>query len=202
MELTCFLEKVASATPTPGGGSVSAMAGALSASLVAMVSGLSSRGEAFRKEEMRKIRREALTLQKRLFLAIEEDAGSFDAVMDALRLPKETGNEKTRRRKAIQKAYQNATVVPRRVCQASIRLLELGGVLLSKGNPNAWSDTGVAIGVAKASLEGGLLNVRINRGAIVDQRVRKEMGLWIKGIERKRDKLLAPIEKQMMARSV
>ena len=90
MELTCFLEKVASAAPTPGGGSVSAMAGALSASLVAMVSGLSSRGEAFRKEEMRKIRREALTLQKRLFLAIEEDAGSFDAVMKAFRLPKET----------------------------------------------------------------------------------------------------------------
>jgi len=87
MELKRFLEKVAANTPTPGGGSVSALAGASSASLVAMVAGLSSKKGKARLKGMEEIRKKALTIQKRLFRAMDEDSKSFDALIKAFRLP-------------------------------------------------------------------------------------------------------------------
>src|SRR3990172_2273984 len=119
MDMRRFLEKLSSGTPTPGGGSASALAGALSASLIAMVAGLTSE-----KKGMKELRRKALTLQGKLFKAISEDAASFDKVIEAYRQKKETEKERRIRQKAIQKAYRNATVPPRLVCQHSMELLD------------------------------------------------------------------------------
>jgi len=88
MELKRFLERLSSNTPTPGGGSASALAGALSASLVAMVAGLSSKKGKTKKKGMEEIKKNALSIQKRLFQAINEDSKSFDVVIKAFRLPK------------------------------------------------------------------------------------------------------------------
>lgn len=88
MEIKRFLEKLSSDTPTPGGGSASALAGALSASLVAMVAGLSSRKNKAKMKEMEGIRRKGLCIQERLVRAMDEDSKSFEAVLKAFLLPR------------------------------------------------------------------------------------------------------------------
>jgi formiminotetrahydrofolate cyclodeaminase len=192
MEIKRFLEKVASATPTPGGGSASALAGALSASLVAMVAGLSPKQK--RLEGMKK---RALTIQRRLFQAMAEDAESFDAVMRAYRLPKHTEKDRLVRAKAIQEAYRKAIPPPRLVCQESIELLEYSYHLILKGNPNAISDAGVAAFLADAALKGGLVNVSINLGRIRDELFRKKMQSFSVKLEKKRSQIMTKIQKAL-----
>src|SRR5512139_195843 len=135
MEIKGFLDEVASSSPTPGGGSASALAGALAASLVGMVAGLSPK-----QKGMKKIRNRALILQKRLFRAVEEDAKSYQGVLKAFRLPKNTEKEKLRRARAIQRAFVKATVTPQLVTRLSLELLELCLIAVREGNRNAVSD--------------------------------------------------------------
>ena len=193
MEMKEFLEKLSSDRPTPGGGSASALAGAASASLVAMVAGLSSRkGQAGRKgmEEMRK---KALAFQERLFQAIDEDSKSFDAVLKAFRLSRNSEKERLRRTKEIQKAYQKATLTPQLVCQHSLQLLEYSKTLILRGNPNAISDSGVAAFLADAALAGGLLNIGINLAAVTDKTFAKKMNVLMRNWARKRNQLMKAI---------
>ena len=169
MEFERFLEELSSGRPTPGGGSASALAGAVSASLVAMVAGLSLRKNQSGHKEMEEIKKKALAIQKRLFRAVEEDSKSFEAVMKAFRLPRNSERERQRRSREIQKAYQKATLTPQLVCQHSLQLLEYSKILIIKGNPNAISDAGVAAFLADAAIGGGLLNIEINLAALTDK---------------------------------
>jgi len=190
MEIKQFLDQLASATPTPGGGSAAALAGALSASLVAMVAGLSfGRGE-LKEKEAKEIKKRALAIQKRLLRAVDEDARSFDGVMAAFRLPKATEKERLHRSRVIQRAYRKATVTPRVVCEESIQLLQFCNTLGLKGNPNAWSDTGAGAFLANAALQGGILNIRINLTSIQDGPFKKKMEGLIARLQKKRDRLL------------
>jgi formiminotetrahydrofolate cyclodeaminase len=193
MELKRFLEKLSSDTPTPGGGSASALAGALSASLVAMMAGLSSKKGKTKKKGMGGIRRRALSIQKRLFQAIDEDSKSFDAVIKAFRLPRNSEKERLHRVREIQKAYQNATLTPQRVCQQSLQLLEYSKTLILKGNPNAISDAGVAAFLADAALAGGLLNIGINLVAVTEKTFAKKMNFLMQRWARKRNQLMRAI---------
>ena len=192
MEMKKFLEQLSSDRPTPGGGSASALAGAISASLVAMVAGLSSKNQTGQKE-MEEIKNTALALQKRLFRAIAEDSKSFDAVMKAFRLPRNSERERLRRSREIQKAYQKATLTPRLVCQRSLQLLEYSKTLILKGNPNAISDAGVAAFLADAALAGGLLNIGINLAAVTDKTFGKKMNILMRNWARKRNQLMKAI---------
>lgn len=194
MEIIQFLEKLSSATPTPGGGSASALAGALSASLVAMVARLSPK-----QKRIADIRRRSLVIQKRLHRAIKEDAESYEAVLKAFRLPKRTENERLIRTKAIQKAYQEATVTPQWVSEQSVKLLEYSHILILKGNPNAISDAGVAAFLADTALKGGLLNIAINLGAVRDQAFRKKMGLLAGKLEKRRNQIMESIQEALGA---
>ncbi len=195
MEIERFLEALSSDRPTPGGGSASAMAGALSASLVAMVAGLSCKGRGIQTREMREIRRKARAIRLKLTRAIEEDAGSYEAVLKAFRLSKEGEKERRYRSRRIQAAYQGATVTPQKVCELSLRLLEFSKILLARGNRNAFSDTGVAAYLADTAMGGGLLNVRINLGSIRDEKFRKGKEKMISDLSRKRDRLISAIQK-------
>jgi len=189
MEIKRFLEKLSSDTPTPGGGSASALAGALSASLVAMVAGLSSRKNEAKKKGMEGIRKKGLSIQNRLFQAIDEDSKSFDAVIKAFHLPKNSEKERLRRAREIQKAYRKATLTPRLVCQQSLQLLEYSRTLILKGNPNAISDAGVAAFLADAAFTGGLLNINVNLAAVTEKAFAKKMNILMKNWARKRNQL-------------
>ncbi len=193
MDLKQFLDDVASDSPTPGGGSASALAGALSASLIAMVAGLSLKKEKGKEKEMRGIKKKAMALQKRLLLAVDEDAKSYDAVIRAFRLPKATERERLSRVRAIQKAYQKATVTPQLVCKLSIQLMEYSRFLILKGNPNAISDTGVAAFLADAALAGGLLNIGINLVPVTDKVFIKKMRSMMAGWAKQRNRLMGEV---------
>jgi formiminotetrahydrofolate cyclodeaminase len=198
MKLERFLEKMSSDTPTPGGGSASALAGALSASLVAMVAGLSSKKDETKRKGMEGIRKKGLSIQKRLFRAIDEDSNSYDAVLEAFRLPRSSEKERLRRVKEIQRAYQRATLTPQLVCQQSLQLLEYSKTLILKGNPNAISDAGVAAFLADAAFAGGLLNIKINLVAVTEKVFVKKMNILMRTWARRRNQVMKAILKRLV----
>jgi formiminotetrahydrofolate cyclodeaminase len=193
MEMKKFLEKLSSDTPTPGGGSASALAGALSASLVAMVAGLFFKKGKIEQRGMVEIRKKALTIQKRLLQAVDEDSKSYDAVIRAFRLSRDSEKERLHRVREVQKAYRNATLTPRLVCERSLQLLAYSKILILKGNPNAISDAGVAAFLADAAIAGGLLNIGINLVAISEKTFAKKMNLLMRSAARKRNDLMKAI---------
>ena len=198
MKLKRFLEKLSSDTPTPGGGSASALAGALSASLVAMVAGLSSKKDETKRKGMEGIKKKGLSIQKRLFRAIDEDSNSYDAVLEAFRLPRSSEKERLRRVKEIQRAYQRATLTPQLVCQQSLQLLEYSKTLILTGNPNAVSDAAVAAFLADAAFAGGLLNIKTNLVAVTEKVFVKKMNILMRTWARRRNQVMKAILKKLV----
>ncbi len=193
MEIRRFLEKLSSDTPTPGGGSASALSGALSAALVAMTAGLSLKKGKLKREEAEKTRKDALAVQRKMLRAVTEDAKSYEAVLRAFRLPKDSQKKRYIRTKAIQKAYQGATAIPQLVAQQSLQLMNYSKILILKGNPNAVSDAGVAAFLADTALTGGLLNIGVNLVSVTDKTFLKKMNLLMKQLARKRNRLMRDI---------
>jgi formiminotetrahydrofolate cyclodeaminase len=118
-------------------------------------------------------------------------------VIKAFRLPKEEEKERLYRSRMIQKAYQNATITPQKVCELSLRLLEISRVLLMRGNRNAFSDAGVAAYLANAAAGGGLLNMRINLISIKDRAFAKEKERLLRQFSKSRDRLMSAIAKEL-----
>lgn len=160
-----FLDDLASAAPTPGGGSAAALAAAAGAALVALVARLSERQAG---EAAARIRDRADDLRRTLAGLIETDARAFDAVMAAYRLPRGTEDEKSRRREAVQTALSHAAEVPLQVSTLAVAVLQAAADLTESANPNAVSDLGVAAALAAAGVEGARLNVLINVKSISD----------------------------------
>lgn len=169
--LTQFLERLASSDPTPGGGTASAISGAMAGGLLAMVCRLST-GKGGDDAAFAKTLADVEEQRRALLDLAVRDAEAFDGVMRARRLAKETPDEKARRAAAIQEALMHAADVPLDVASRAVGLLELATSLAGTGNPNAVSDVGVAALLAHASVHGALLNVRINLQAIKDSTAR------------------------------
>ena len=189
MSLVDFGEALASDAATPGGGSASALAGALAASLVGMVARMT--------EGMEGVAAEADAAREELLALVDEDARAFDRVMAAFRLPKGTDEEKAARTEAIQRGYEAATEPPARVCARALRVLELAAEVAERGNPNAVSDAGVAALLAESALVGAALNVRINVASIKDAGFRREhedaASAAVTGARELREKALAQV---------
>ncbi len=170
MRITEFLEKTASKDPVPGGGSISALAGAAAASLVEMVANLTRGRKGFEdvSEEMESISRKAARYRERLTDAIDADSAAYGKVMDAFRMPRDTDAEKGARSRAIQEALRLAAEVPLAVAKDALGILPLAETVLKKGNPNALTDGLVGVMMAKTATLGALNNVRINLASIND----------------------------------
>jgi len=197
MDIKRFLDKLASDDPTPGGGSASALAGAMSAALIGMVAGLTMRKETSKHKEMMLIKERHRRTQKRLLCAVDEDAQSYQEVLKAFRLPKHTEKEKNARRRRIEKAFKNATVTPELVSHFAVILLQDSYTVITKGTPNALSDAGVGAFLADTALKGGLMNIEINLGSIKDRVFVKEKKALIRNFENKRQRLMAKISKSL-----
>ncbi len=171
MTVSELLEKTAASTPVPGGGSLSAMAAAVGAALAQMVAGLTAGRKAFAAvtPEMNALADMARRLQADLLADMDRDAEAYTAVMTAYRLPRETAEEKVRRTDAIQRATREAARVPLAVAEKALEVMMLAGTALAKGNPNAMSDGAVGAMLARAALQGALLNVKINLQGIQDE---------------------------------
>ena len=169
-----------SSDPTPGGGSASALSGAVGASLLAMVARL-AKPQATSDDDVSRLaaagdRCTDLALQ--LERLVDRDTEAYDMVVAAYRLPKGTDGEKAARTAGIQTALQAATEAPLEVMRLCREALGLAPLVGSLGNPNASSDVKVATGLLHAGLEGARENVEINLGSVKDaayvQRVREE----------------------------
>jgi len=193
MDIKRFLDKLASDDPTPGGGSASALAGAMSAALIGMVAGLTLKKDKSKQKEMMMIRERSRQMQKRLLQAVDEDARSYQGVLKAFRLSKNTEKEKIYRSRAIEKAFKNATDTPQLVCHFALLLLEDSYTLIVKGAPNALSDAGVGAFLADTALKGGLMNIEINLGSIKDKAFVKAKKALIKNLEKRRQSLMGKI---------
>jgi len=166
-----FIEQVQSKEPTPGGGSVAALGGALGAALGEMVCRLTIIRKQYAKvkPEFQEIRKKLDLLRNELTFLIEKDAQSFDEVMVAMKKPKSNEHEIKIRDAAIEEATKRAASVPVEVIEKAVEVMELLPAVAEKGNVNSVSDAGVANLMAKAAIEGAALNVRINLGGIADK---------------------------------
>ena len=166
-----FLDHLASASPTPGGGTAAAVAGAMSAALAAIFGRLTASREKYAAVEgrMREIIGEAEKARANLVLLAQRDQEAFDRVMEAYGMPKASPEEKERRAEAIQRALKEATRIPLETLEEAAALQELAADALEFGNANARSDAGAAWHLAEAAFQGALLNVRINLEGIKDR---------------------------------
>ncbi|RME27632.1 MAG: glutamate formimidoyltransferase [Deltaproteobacteria bacterium] len=165
-----FVDTLASRAPAPGGGSVAALCGALSAGLVAMVGQLTTgkKGYEAQAEAQNDAAVAAQALKEGFLADIDADTAAFNGIMAAFALPKGTPEEKRARRAAIQAATREAIEVPLRVLERTVQALPLIEVAL-QGNDNARSDAAVAALTARACAEGAFYNVRINLGSFRDE---------------------------------
>ena len=159
-----------SAEPTPGGGSAAALAGALGASLLAMVAGL-PKSRATTEEDAQRLnaageRCTALALE--LETLVDRDSEAYNLVMGAYKRPKATDEEKAARSAAIQAAFREAIAAPLAVMRACAAAAEQGVVVAALGNPSASSDMQVGLELLSAALRGARLNVEINMESLKD----------------------------------
>ena len=168
MKLTDFADLLASEAPAPGGGSVSALCGALSASLSAMVANLTFDKKGFEKHKsaMEGIADRAQKLKAGFLLAVDDDMKAFNKIIEARRMAKGSDEEKQARENAIFAANKEAIAVPMQVLKNCRQALELAEVVIQDGNPNSLSDAGCAVLNAVAAAEGAYMNVLINASGL------------------------------------
>lgn len=165
-----FLEVLASGDPTPGGGSAAAFTAAEAAALVAMVGRVTvgKKGYSAVESRMWQMIEQADGLRNELTDAINQDAEAFIGFMQALKLPKYTEEEISRRESVMEKATLDAAIVPHRVAGLTMQVLQLALDAIEHGNVNAISDAASAAHLAIAAVRSAGLNVKINRNSLKD----------------------------------
>lgn len=187
LTVQAFLDELASARATPGGGSASALAAAMGAAMVSMACNLTIGREKFKEveAELQAVLAQAEHLRRELTAAVDEDTAAYDAVSAAYKLPKSTDAEVVARTAAIQAALRGATDVPLKVARAAATLLPLTEIAQRKANPNVASDARVAEMLARAGRDGAIANVEINLGSLHDtdyvMQMRAELDLLVAG---------------------
>lgn len=191
-----FIEETASGAPTPGGGSVSALAGALGAALASMVGELTLKkeegGEA--KLDMQGKVRICSDLMDSLKNGVEEDTNAFNKVMDAYRMPKTTDDEKSLRSAAIQEALKDAAEAPYETALNCIDVMNMSLDMLKSGSKNASSDAAVAGFLGYAGLNGAIYNIKLNLNSIKDLEYTGSMRLKVEQLLEEGDVLLAKVK--------
>ncbi|RLF29059.1 MAG: hypothetical protein DRN14_02985 [Thermoplasmata archaeon] len=195
-----FVKELASATPSPGGGSASAEAGAMAAALVAMVAGLTSRRRKYAdvKDLMLSLRQEAMGLVDEFLELRRRDAQAFEALLAARRMRRWSRDEVESRERALIEASRKASEVPLRVMELSARVLEMASVLAEKGLKSAISDVGTAIELARSAAMGAFLNVAINCSGVPELEDLLEKGRELKeAVQRLYEGSIARVEEGM-----
>ena len=172
-----FAEETASESPAPGGGSISAYMGALSAALGTMVANLSAHKAGWddRWEEFSDYAVQGNELMEKLLHLVDEDTEAFNRIMAVFAMPKGTEAEKAEREKAMEAATLYATEVPLRTLETAYQVFPLLKAMASKGNPASASDAGVGALAARAAVRGALLNVQINAAQLKNREKAEEL---------------------------
>jgi formiminotetrahydrofolate cyclodeaminase len=162
--LNDYLEVAASAAPTPGGGSVSAIVATNAAAMVAMVANLTIGKKNYEEhnDEAVEIAAAANKIIENLKELTGRDMAAFATFVKAWKMPAETAGEKEAKAKANEDAAQNASTIPMEISKACLEVLKLAKVLAPWGNKSAISDVGVAAYIAEGTLKAAMLSVDIN----------------------------------------
>ncbi len=197
-----FTEELSAPTPTPGGGSAAAYAGAMGAALVAMVAGLTIGKKKYAEveAEMQAIRVMAENLRKELAQAVGDDAASFEVLMVTFKMPKDTEEQKSARNAAITQATLNAAHIPLHVSQDAVKVMELALKCVKDGNLNAISDGMSGFAMSRAALTAAGYNVKININSLEDKSLGDKMLSELSELETKADKLEKEIRTVMKER--
>ncbi|MBN2280279.1 MAG: glutamate formimidoyltransferase [Candidatus Marinimicrobia bacterium] len=184
MTVTDFVDELASDSAAPGGGSIAALSGALSAGLASMVANLTTKKLTFTKlSDKKKEKRETMLtlavkaqeIKDKLLELIDTDTEAFDNFMAALQLPQGTKDEKKLRADAIENASKTATLVPLETMKLSYEAIECARIVAEKGLKNALSDAGVSALTGLAAVKGAYMNVKINLGGIADETFKQKI---------------------------
>ncbi len=183
-----FLEATAAGTPTPGGGSTAALAGALAASLSVMVANLTIGRKKYAAvdEEARRILTEANELKQRLTGLVLEDSRAFELVMTAF---KDKDKDAASRDAAIEQATIYAGEVPLSVAELSTRIAQLAQEIILIGNLNAITDAGAGAIMARSAVQIAALNVRINAKGLKNQEVASQWITRLRQLEKSVDQI-------------
>jgi len=171
LKINEFTEALSGSSPTPGGGSAAALAGALGAALTSMVASLTTGREKYREHEelMQEILKETKELREALLISIDRDIEAFNGVSAVYKMPKETVDEKEARKQAMQTALKDAAKAPYHMMELALKGLSITDKAVGKSNVNAASDLGVAALTLSACARSAWLNVLINLSSIKDQ---------------------------------
>lgn len=166
-----YIDEISSNSPTPGGGNVAAFCGVLAASLGEMVCSLTVGKKKYAEveKEINLIYEKLKMFKEEFLLLAEQDNEAFDRVMDAMKLPKETEEQKLFRKTAIDNATLEAAAIPAEVIKKCKAILPLFKELEAKGNQNSLSDIGVAVLLVGAVSHGAFLNVAINYTSLTNK---------------------------------
>lgn len=170
MSDTTFIDQLASAAPTPGGGGASACVGALASALASMVGNLTVGKKTYAdvEDDVRASLDRLAALRARLLALVDEDARAFEPLAAAYRLPKATPEEQAAKNAALQQALVGACDVPLAIMRAVAEVVDETEYLAHHGSRMARSDAGVAAAFARAASDGASLNVYINVASMDD----------------------------------
>ena len=181
-----YLTTLASAAPTPGGGSAAALIGAFGAALCAMVARITAEGKAIGDNAplAERIVREADRLRAALYADRASDEAAYGAVVAAMALPKGTADEKAARTAQLQAALAVAAAAPLDVARRSLEVMRLAGRTIELENQNLVSDTLCAAEFAAAAIAASAANVRINHRFLKDRALISSQTITLEAIER------------------
>ncbi|MEO1784193.1 cyclodeaminase/cyclohydrolase family protein [Thermodesulfobium sp. 4217-1] len=199
MSVVGFLDETASNSPVPGGGSIAALSAAFSAALTQMVSNLTidKKGYEQVQEEVKPVAEKANKLKGIFVEYIDKDADSFNEVMNAFKLPKDSDEKIEYRKNIIQEATKKAALVPLDVAREAYKMMDIIKVVVEKGNKNAITDAAVATMLARTAVLAALYNVKINLSTIKDTQfvdnVAQEVSKLERDVKLKEEEILSKI---------
>lgn len=197
-----WLEDLASDAPTPGGGPAAAVVGAVGAALISMVGRLTVGRERFAdvEDRMRDIVARADEGRVRFLELADRDAEAFEGFMEALRMPRETDEERSTRSAAMQEASVRAADIPMEIAHRSAALMELASEVAASGNPQAASDGACAAACLHAAAHAALASVQINAASMSDERTSSRYVDDARDLRDRADRLLAEAHQAFTAR--
>lgn len=192
-----FIDEVSMDSPAPGGGSVSALSGALGGALLSMVCSLTVGKKGYEKvwKAVKEMGENVQKLKDELIRLVDDDTEAFNGIITAIKLPKKTEEDKKKRDEAVEEATKRAILVPLRVMREGKKILELLKEAASICNVNAISDIAVGALEAETAVRGAGLNVDINIPNVRDEKFKKNVVNEREEIEKEAVKMRKEIER-------
>lgn len=194
-----YLDDLAANLPAPGGGSAAALTAATGVALISMVANFTVGKEKYKsvKEEMKRVLTSVEELRDKLTGLVDEDVAAYKKISSAYKLPKESAEDKRKRKTAIQQGLKGALAPPLKICRLSYEAIKLCPAVAEKGNLNLISDVGVAIELLQAAFQAALLNVGINLKGIEDQRFILEIREILEPMEKEIESINPEVKKRV-----